>query len=441
MCGSHYGSPDPAIGYWSERSLDQVPVAAECFLNVSDDNLEGRNSSIPAESHTEENACHEDEDNDPANPEALSTDPKSFADDISDTAESNHDDDADRAAFVDAAAEKANVQPPKRSSGGFADEDDLFDLDEGFVEPPLKKAKATSTKPTPTAVEASAPATTPAAQLSTASSLSKGKEIPSTAVAAAAPSPSARPDLQMIITTLEAFASQFTSLEADKIRLEKEVESTSSKLDNAVRIAAEAHQNADSLKEELKRLKSKLKGEEALRAASEAEKDNLLRQSTLALVKSADIPSDSLDKLPDNSPANALSMIVESSKVVEALLQKNKEVLSRMYAMIFPKASQEKTLEQLMDAFAVDTKDNIEVLKRTSRTCGALLAFQLMMGYGFKADMEQMTKELPKDQDGQFVDLSIHKLSARKCALQLLALVSANKSPAGPSLSTQTQAP
>jgi hypothetical protein len=64
--------------------------------------------------------------------------------------------------------------------------------DEGFVEPPLKKAKATSTKPTPTALEASAPATTPAAQLSTASSLSKGKEIPSTAVAAAAPSSSAR---------------------------------------------------------------------------------------------------------------------------------------------------------------------------------------------------------------------------------------------------------
>jgi uncharacterized membrane protein len=83
---------------------------------------------------------------------------------------------------------------------------------------------------------------------------------------------------------LEAFASQFTSLEADKIRLEKEVESTSSKFDNAVRIAAEARQNADSLKEELKQLKSKLKDEEALRAASEAEKDNLLHQSTLVLL-------------------------------------------------------------------------------------------------------------------------------------------------------------
>jgi hypothetical protein len=62
--------------------------------------------------------------------------------------------------------------------------------DEGFVEPPLKKDKATSNKP---ASEASAPETTPAAQLSTASSLSKGKEIPSIAVAAASPPPSGRP--------------------------------------------------------------------------------------------------------------------------------------------------------------------------------------------------------------------------------------------------------
>jgi hypothetical protein len=65
--------------------------------------------------------------------------------------------------------------------------------DEGFVEPPLKKAKATSNKPALAASEASAPATTAAAQLSTASSLSKGKEIPSTAVTAASPPPSGRP--------------------------------------------------------------------------------------------------------------------------------------------------------------------------------------------------------------------------------------------------------
>ncbi|KAK1670877.1 hypothetical protein QYE76_059036 [Lolium multiflorum] len=351
----------PQTPFDSDHLPSEVRLALEYFPSISNDNLEDRDSSIPIESRTEEKADFEDEDDEPPNPEALSTDHRSFADDISDAAESNHDDDADHAAFVDAAPEKANVQPSKRPSGGFADEDDLFDLDEGLIEPPLKKAKTSSNKPAPAASEASAPATTPVAQLSTASSLSKGKEIPSTAVITASPPPSERPDLQTIITTLEAFSSQFTSLEADKIRLQKEVESTSSKLDNAVKIATEARQNADSLKEELKQMKSKLKDEEALRAATEAEKDNLLRQSTLALLKAADIPSDSLDKLPDNSPADALSMTIESNKIVEALLRKNKEVLSRMHAMIFPKASQEKTLEQLMDAFAVDTKDNIEV--------------------------------------------------------------------------------
>jgi uncharacterized coiled-coil DUF342 family protein len=89
---------------------------------------------------------------------------------------------------------------------------------------------------------------------------------------------------------LEAFASQFTSLEADKVRLQEEIDSTSSKLDNAIKMAAEAHQNADSLKGELEQLKKRLKDEEALKATTEAqrnEKDNLLRQSILALLSNS----------------------------------------------------------------------------------------------------------------------------------------------------------
>jgi hypothetical protein len=62
------------------------------------------------------------------NHEALSIDPKSIVDDMSDTAASIHDNDADRAAFIDAAVEKASVLPSKRSSGSFANEDDVFDL-------------------------------------------------------------------------------------------------------------------------------------------------------------------------------------------------------------------------------------------------------------------------------------------------------------------------
>ena len=86
---------------------------------------------------------------------------------------------------------------------------------------------------------------------------------------------------------MEAFASQFTSLEVDKVRLQKEVKSSSSKLEGAIKIAAEARQEVDSLKEELGKLKEKLKEEEASKLVAEAwaaEKDDLLRQSSLALL-------------------------------------------------------------------------------------------------------------------------------------------------------------
>ena len=136
-----------------------------------------------------------------------------------------------------------------------------------------------------------------------------------------------------------------------------------------------------------------------------------------------------------------MSTILASHQLTQELLVKGKGALARMHSMIFPKIKQEKTLGQLIDTFAVDTKEVIEVFKRTSRTYGAVLAFQLMMGYGFKGDIEGMTKELPKEQDGQLVDLSAFKASALTCARQLLELVSSRKSSTGPSSSTQTQLP
>ncbi|KAK1632354.1 hypothetical protein QYE76_006669 [Lolium multiflorum] len=68
-------------------------------------------------------------------------------------------------------------------------------------------------------------------------------------------------DLRGVISSLEAFASQFTSLEADKIRLQEEAKSSSSKLDGAIKKAAIARQEVDSLKEELSKLKERLKEE------------------------------------------------------------------------------------------------------------------------------------------------------------------------------------
>ncbi|KAK1615525.1 hypothetical protein QYE76_021042 [Lolium multiflorum] len=267
------------------------------------------------------------------------------------------------------AAKKADALPSKRSSGGFADEDDLYDFEEGFTEPPSKKAKSCTNLPKPAASEASTPAAAPTAQISTTSSLSRGKEIPLTATVTA--SPPLKPDLRAVISSLEAFASQYTSLEADKAQLQKEVEPSSSKLEGAIKMAAEARQEVDSLKDELEGLKKRLKDEEASRLAVEAqmiEKDDLLRQSSLALLKAADIPAKVLDKLPNNSSANALSMTLESHQLVQDLLQKGKGAMARMHSMILPKIDQNKTLGQLIDAFAINTREVIEVFPVPSFT-------------------------------------------------------------------------
>ncbi|KAK1683813.1 hypothetical protein QYE76_044661 [Lolium multiflorum] len=199
-------------------------------------------------------------------------------------------DDADHNAFVDAAVEETRASPMKRSIGGFADEDDLLDFDDTFIEPPLKKARSDAVSPAAAASEASALKAAPVMQASTASSLSKGKDAP--AAAAAPPS-----DLRGVISSLEAFASQFTSLEADKIRLQEEAKSSSSKLEGAIKKAAVARQEVDSLKEELNKLKERLKEEEA-RAA---EKDELLNLPWPCLV--FPVPSfvdDSSGVVPEN---------------------------------------------------------------------------------------------------------------------------------------------
>ncbi|KAK1686762.1 hypothetical protein QYE76_047610 [Lolium multiflorum] len=383
-----------SLGYIPSEEGNVILPDPDYLQDLPNDTSERGDSSVPVGSHTEENASSEAEHADPMNPEAILIDPKSAANDISDTAGSMHDDDADHAAFVDAAAEEAEALPSKRSSGGFADEDDLWDLGEDFIEPPPKKYKIGVAPSNLAASEASAPATIPAAQISTASSLSKGKNIPP-ASAAAVP-PSGKPDLQVVISSVESFTSQYASLEVDKAQLQKEVESSSTKLEGAIKIAAEAHAEIDALKGELGELKRRLKDEETARLTAEAramEKDDLLRQSSLALLNNhlfvcfsiivfanidsfvnaflhtlsfsgaADIPAEALDEVPNNSPSNTLAMTLASHQLVQDLLQKGKGAMARIHLMIFPKISQDKTLGQLFDAFAVNTKEVIEVLE------------------------------------------------------------------------------
>ncbi|KAK1661314.1 hypothetical protein QYE76_049473 [Lolium multiflorum] len=242
------------------------------------------------------------------------------------------------------AAEETRASPMKRSIGGFADEDDLLDFDDAFIEPPPKRVRSDAVSP----AAAASGSQGGSCGASIDCLLSFQRERCSCCCCSS---------FSCVISSLEAFASQFTSLEADKIRLQEEAKSSSSKLDGAIKKAAVARQEVDSLKEELNKLKERLKEEEA-RAA---EKDELLRQSALALLEAADIPATALDKVPSNSPANGVSTVLTAHQLTRGLLDKGKGALTRMHSMIFPKATQEKTLGQLIDAFAVDTKEVIEV--------------------------------------------------------------------------------
>ncbi|KAK1628534.1 hypothetical protein QYE76_002849 [Lolium multiflorum] len=241
----------PLISSYSPLDADhppsEIPIVSGNLHDLPNDTSEGRGSSVPVDFHTAEYTGPESEHDDPIDSEAVHTDLPSSANDACDTEGSVRDDDADCDAFVNAAVEETRASPVKRSTGGFADEDDLFDIDEGFIEPPSKKAKSGATPLDVAASEASA--------------------------LKAAPAP-----------------------------------------------------------------------------------------------KAANIPANALDKIPNNSPANGVSMTLASHQLTRELLEKGKGAMARMHSMIFPKINQDKTLGQLIDAFAVDTKEVIELEKDLRNT-------------------------------------------------------------------------
>jgi hypothetical protein len=110
---------------------------------------------------------------------------------------------------------------------------------------------------------------------------------------------------------------------------------------------------------------------------------------------------------------------------------------------MFLKLDQDKTLGEVVNTFFIDSGSAIEVLKRRSRLYGALLAFQILMRYGFESNLERLTKELPENEDGSLIDLGLFNDSTRVCASQLLKLVDGEKkktaSEDAPSSSTQAQ--
>ncbi|KAK1684930.1 hypothetical protein QYE76_045778 [Lolium multiflorum] len=134
-------------------------------------------------------------------------------------------------------------------------------------------------------------------------------------------------------------------------------------------MTATARQEADKLKKELVQLKMKLKEEDKEKAEAQIqvkEKEDNLRNFVKALLRAADIPANLVGKPPVDSAADAISFTVDSNELVRVLLRKNKAASSRLFALIFLKADQDKTLGKLVDAFSVDTEGTIEVYRHAS---------------------------------------------------------------------------
>ncbi|KAK1618269.1 hypothetical protein QYE76_023786 [Lolium multiflorum] len=376
----------------ADELRDEAPTVAQCYppspesgvvLEDDDDDSEGT-----------EDAQHVLEDSDVQEEEAAEDDAflrsrhrKQVHDDFITSAESSPsrgDNDADEA---------ASPPPVKKSSTSFfAGEDDL-DLSDDDDVPLAKRAKLVSER------VASAKESNPSPAKSTPPSRTGVEKVPISKIIPPgdAPTPSTGRDHPIYVTVdaVADFAEQFTHLEAENSQLRKAIKSSADQVLEANRLATDAKNENALLKEEVKRLKRQMKDEQDARRAAAAavdKKEGVLRESVKDLLEAANITVSRRHQLREDSTADALSLAAESNVQVLGLLQKTKGALSRLYSMIFPKMKQDKTLNEMADAFLVDPSEPVEVLKRRSRLIGAVLTFQLLMGHGMGSELEEFSK-------------------------------------------------
>jgi hypothetical protein len=108
------------------------PSAPETREEPEDDRSIGNDEDlVEVVEDSEATKDEEEEENNIVGPESLTAErQKALADELTDTAEwipsDRYDNDDDRFLFDGAAPEAYTLQPPKRPSGGFADEDELL---------------------------------------------------------------------------------------------------------------------------------------------------------------------------------------------------------------------------------------------------------------------------------------------------------------------------
>ncbi|KAK1667897.1 hypothetical protein QYE76_056056 [Lolium multiflorum] len=192
-----------------------------------------------------------------------------------------------------------------------------------------------------------------------------------------------------------------------------------SKVLEANKLATDSQKENTLLKEEMKKLKQKMKDDQdAKRKAAIVadEKEGVLRESIANLMGAADLGINRARKLREDSVVDALSLAAESNIQVLEVLQRTKGALSRLFTMIFPKMKQDKTLGEMADAFLIDPSEPVEVLKRRSRLFGAVLTLQLLMGHGLDSELERLSKAFPVDDNDCLINLEPFKQSAVICA-------------------------
>ncbi|KAK1652695.1 hypothetical protein QYE76_070500 [Lolium multiflorum] len=322
-----------------------------------------------------EDAPHVLEDSDVQEEEATEDDAfvrsrrrKQVHDDFIASAESSpHGDDND--------ADDAAAPPPskKSSTNIFAGEDDLDLSDDDDDEVPLaKRAKLVSER------VVLAKGSNPSPAKSTPPSRTAVEKVPVSTVIPPGdvPSSSAGRD-HPIYATVDAvveFAEEFTRLELENSQLRKTVRSSADQVLEANRLATDAKNENILLKEEVKKLKQRLKDEQDAKHAGAAlidKKEGALRESIKELLDAADLTVTRRHQLREDSIADALSLAAESSIQVLGLLKKAKGALSRLYSMIFPKMKEDKTLDDMAASFLVDPSEPVEHYSR----CSAVLRF------------------------------------------------------------------
>ncbi|KAK1698514.1 hypothetical protein QYE76_015211 [Lolium multiflorum] len=241
--------------------------------------------------------------------------------------------------------------------------DELITTADSDDEIPLaKRAKFSSGRPESGKESNPSPAKRTPPTRTTVEKIPVSKVIPSGDVST--PSTARDHPISVTVDAVADFADQFIRLESKNAQLRKTIKTSADQVLEANRLATNAQNENTLLKDELKKLKQKMKDDQDAKrkaAAAADEKEGVLRESVANLMSAADININRARKLQEDSMSDAMSLAAESNVQVLGLLQKTKGALSRLYSMIFPKMKQVKTLGEMAESFLINPSEPVEI--------------------------------------------------------------------------------